>query len=166
MKLKKSNIKKSYYEFTKCLLNTLPMSIKRVEELKTQIRWLSESSIQGIDYSSERVQTSGLSKQTEETAIMNIQEKERILKMIAEEEIMIYRYQKAIDILGDMHRQVLKLRYFKGMDWVMVADELAYSREQCIRIGNEAVSTLAYYFYGQKALKDEILMDFAKNDIR
>lgn len=165
MKINKSNIKKNYFEFTECLLNTLPISIKRVEELKTQIRWLSESCIKSIDYSNERVQTSNLSNQTEETALINIQSKKRVLKLIAEEEIMIFRYQKAIDTLEDKHRAILMWRYFKGLEWPEVSDKISYSRKQCMRLRDEAVSTLAFYFYGQRALKDEIMIDLLREEL-
>lgn len=165
MKLDKTNIKKTYYDAAECLLNTIPITSKRIAELKDQIRFLPESNIQGIDYSTERVQTSGISKSTELIALHNLSKKEVILKQIAEEEILIFRYKKALEILDANQQLIVQLRYFKNIPWESITDHLNYSRRQCIRIRDEAVATLAYYFYGPRALKHEIPDFLSKNEL-
>ena len=109
--------------------------------------------VYGISYGNTRVQSSNISKITENTAIVNIDREKEIIEEINECKRKIDIINNAVEHLDPLAKQVVKLRFIESMGWDFVSDEVMYSRRQCQNKANDGIEELAIVFYGDKALE-------------
>ncbi|MBF7097592.1 sigma-70 RNA polymerase sigma factor region 4 domain-containing protein [Alkalibacter mobilis] len=72
-------------------------------------------------------------------------EKQRFLlkKAIAEKELIIKKIDYALHILSDLERNIVEMKYFKGIRNYDIADCLGYSKKQIERINKSTIYNIS-----------------------
>lgn len=152
MKIEKKHVKRDYYNATECSFSALAISIKRVEALKIQLNDLgTETSVQGISYAEERVQSSVTSNQTETIALNNIRDKTKLKILIKNEERYIDDYRKLLKHFPLDTRMILEMKYFESKSWAEIKGVMSYSIRTCERMRDSSIAALTLLLYGDEA---------------
>lgn len=94
----------------------------------------------------DKIQTSGKSDLTSETAIKIIQMQHDINDQIDEMIDLKKRAMKAFEMLEGYESALMELRYINHLTWYDVSDKLGYSLRQCHRIHGQALCKLEECF--------------------
>jgi len=157
MKLQRKHIKEEYITFTECVVASLPLIQQRIDGMKEKLNTLRDDPhLKTLDYSQERVQTSGITKSTEVIALENMREEAELKIVIKQEEKQLAWYMDHFKVLDQVSRDILHKKCFDGLSWEEVADELHVSRSTSIRIYKSSIVKLTVAYYGAKAMTDAI----------
>lgn len=100
-----------------------------------------DSGLKAIEYG-EHISSGRISKPTEQIAIRNISEQERMNKRIVKLENELAMIENSLEALTEDERVVVKGRYFEGQQWWQVAAELKYSEIWCKKIRKSAMDKI------------------------
>lgn len=150
-------VKKSYVNAVKDTLKCYHVISERVKFLNKCLGYIKNGMpLQGISYEGTKVQTSNISKMTENTALKNIEDEQEIKAEIALCEKKTIIIEAAIDSLSPIAKQIIILRYKEKMLWIDVVDKVLYSERHCKYMLTDGIKELAVIFYGEKALEQSL----------
>lgn len=130
--------------------------IEQLEKLKNSIKAGDKVAIRAITYDDVRTSpTYNISRQVENEVI-------NVVKVVQEIEIQIYhekslkkKLDKAINNLNHTRKQIVDLRYSKGMGWTEMAQELYYDEKTLRKYKDESVRSIAIELFGSKVFREE-----------
>lgn len=154
-------IKKEYVQAIECILKSLDLYYISIEEIEERLKNLEEDyndGLCGVKYSSEiKSITNKIHSLTEDMAIINIENREKLLKQLKFMKSKVSQIERQIDRLDEKEREVLQMAYVKGLKWDKISEITNYSRAQCFRIRNEGLEKLAIINYGDRAFEETIM---------
>jgi RNA polymerase sigma factor (sigma-70 family) len=152
-------LEKDCFKFTEKLLYNYKEMQYHINTLEYDIKKLKAGdilSIRAIRYDDIKTSpTNNVSKQTEDKVI-------NIVSYIQDLEIEAYKEKKlkntlerAINNLEPTRKQTIKLRYFEGMGWTEMAQELYHDEKTLRKYKNQAIKSIAVELFGSKVFKEE-----------
>ncbi len=147
-------VKKEYFKAMEYTLKSLNLYYVAIEEVQEKLKVLEEQyndGVTGIDYTPElKSITNKINRLTEETAISNIEKREKLLKQLKYMKLKVTEIERQIDSLDPKESLILRLLYVDGLKWDEVAEESNYSRAQCFNIKNQGIEKMATINYFHK----------------
>lgn len=148
-------IKKEYTRAVKDTLKCFSVLTGHLEMLKSRLDDLKgNSGLRGLSLSNTSVQTSNISRQTELTALQNIDDEKEIIGDIKRCEKKIEILKAGISKLDPQIAEIITKRYIESKSWSKVEDEMFISERNGISKVNSGIETLAIIFYGDRVIDD------------
>lgn len=144
-------VKKEYFKAMEYTLKSLNLYYIGISEAEEKLKLLEEQyndGISGIDYTPElKSITNKINRLTEETAISNIEKREKLLKQLKYMKLKVGEIERQMDSLEPKESMILRLLYVEGLKWDEVAERACYSRMQCFRIRDKGIEKLTVINY-------------------
>ena len=124
---------------------------QQLEMLKAEFKCIS-----AIDTTQERLsKTYKVVSVTEDEVLQREHEIVRLEQEISREKNMIEKIDKAIDLLPDPERALIKLRYIesKELTWIQIANKIGYSPEHCRgKLKRKVIKKISITIFGIETL--------------
>jgi len=157
LKLEKKDIKDDYIRAAESIVVTMPLIKDRIDGMKEKLKFLKDDPrLKSLDYSQERVQTSGITKSTEVIALEFMRD-ETLLKLAIKEEEENYNWhiKKYKNLTVEQQRIIQE--YIINEHTLEEVHQILFISERTIqRKYSQAIAKLAVCLFGTKALKDDI----------
>lgn len=149
-------IKKEYTKAVEYTLKSLKLYYLGIDEVEAKLKDLEEEyndGLSGVGYSGElKSITNKISSLTENTAITNIERREKLLKQLKFMKLKIGEIERQIASLDEKEEEILTFAYIDDMKWEDVSYESNYSRAQCFRIRDSAIEKLVIMNYAGESI--------------
>ena len=99
---------------------------------------LNYNTLKGVDYKPTKIETNENSDATANKAIEIIGKKEEMKKII----IILRKIKISLDYLKVHERKIIEKYYFEKKKWLIVSNELGYSKRQCQRFRKKAIKKI------------------------
>lgn len=146
--------KDKYYKEIEYKLYNYNMFKIGIENLKKEIEYLESDevrSLNAITYDEERTGKTNKISNVIESTMLSISEKILFKEMnIKRLENKIQAIDRALEVLTDIEREVIKLRYIEGKQWYIVAYNVNYNERWCKELRKRAIDKLIIGIYGEE----------------
>ena len=117
--------------------------------MKQEMIDIDDISLSSIQYDKEKSSpTFKFNSETENTAINNIEKKDKLKNKIRETERRLERLERGIQALKGVEHSIISLRYIEGLGWREIAYKVNYSQRHCTRTKNNAIRKLSVALFG------------------
>lgn len=139
---------KNWYQTTEKLLYRYPCMQARISALELELEEVNEKITPKIiaTYKAMEGKSYQVSNPIEETAIKRMEVIKKIEKQLKKTRTMQKVIEQAVATLGDEEKELVRLFYWKNLNWEVVSEALGMSRYPFYTRKNQLVKKLAWCF--------------------
>lgn len=158
--MKNEKLENSCFKFTEKLLygyKDIDEFIENTEEKLKEMKLEENTTTVGsINYDSIQVSsTFNIARTTERKALDKVEEETELKIELYRNKKLKNEIDKVINNLSQVHKDIIKYRYFEGLQWLEIVEIMNYEERQLRNKKNEAVKSLARKLFGVKVFKEE-----------
>lgn len=99
-------------------------------------------------------QTNVITSKVEQVGDNNLEREKQLLGEIRRLQMNMQKIENVLEILNDVEREIIRLRYTEDKPWGYIADVLDYSEKHCQRMGRHAIMKVTSLLFGIKSFVD------------
>lgn len=153
-------LEKSYFKFTEKILygyrDIEDFIIDTEEKIKDMDQEDFITTVGAINYDSIQVsQTFNVGRVTENKALDRVEEETELKIELYRNKKLKKEIDRAVNNLSSIHKDVIRFRYFEGLEWTQIVDKMHYEERQLRNKKNEAIKSIARKLFGVKVFREE-----------